>query len=330
MHLVLQKLGGVKKDYKRFDEAFYDNLASATRFLHLIVEPKGGRVPNIGANDGANLLVLGADDYRDFRPSLQLASSLFLNSKALQQGPWDVHLDLMAVTKTTVDNSEYMDKKSKTLSSGGYHYAQTCNIRAILKFPIYKFRPSQADFLHLDVWLGDINLLRDAGSYSYNAEETFWFQSIGSHNTIQFDNRDPMPRLGRFLFGNWVNCDYIKDIEEINGTISASAGYEDRYGARHHRDIIVGDSELICRDTISGIFDIATLSWRLANLDWSIETHEVIFGAYSIMIFVNGERAKPIIENTFESTYYLKKDIIPVLRLDLSKPCTIETIIRIQ
>ena len=36
-------------------------------------------------------------------------------------------------------------------------------------------RPSQADALHLDLWHRGVNLLRDAGTFSYNAEGAEWF-----------------------------------------------------------------------------------------------------------------------------------------------------------
>jgi hypothetical protein len=66
-----------------------------------------------------------------------------------------------------------------------------CAIRA------FRFRPSQADALHLDFWLAGSNVLRDAGSYSYNTEPE-WLNVFpghnASHNTVQFDDRDQMPR----------------------------------------------------------------------------------------------------------------------------------------
>ena len=34
--------------------------------------------------------------------------------------------------------------------------------------PIYKFRPSQADPMHLDLWIDGLNLLKDGGTLSYN------------------------------------------------------------------------------------------------------------------------------------------------------------------
>lgn len=44
---------------------------------------------------------------------------------------------------------------------------------AMLRYPRFRFRPSQADALHLDLWLEGRNLLRDAGTYSYNTESAW-------------------------------------------------------------------------------------------------------------------------------------------------------------
>ena len=41
---------------------------------------------------------------------------------------------------------------------------------AMLRYPRFRYRPGHADALHLDLWLGDRNILRDGGTYSYNAE----------------------------------------------------------------------------------------------------------------------------------------------------------------
>ena len=66
----------------------------------------------------------------------------------------------------------------------------------------FRFRPSQADAMHVDLWVKDQNLLSDAGTYSYNTDARWlkYFPGTQSHNTVQFDDRDQMPRLGRFLF----------------------------------------------------------------------------------------------------------------------------------
>jgi hypothetical protein len=52
-------------------------MQAATRWLYVMTRPENGDAPNLGANDGARLLQLTDTDYRDFRPSVQLAAALF-------------------------------------------------------------------------------------------------------------------------------------------------------------------------------------------------------------------------------------------------------------
>ena len=80
------------------------------------------------------------------------------------------------------------------------------DVFACLKYPSFNFRPSQNDILHLDFWINGKNIFRDAGSYSYNEIPKFMqnFGSIQSHNTIQFDNKEPMEQISRFLYYNWI------------------------------------------------------------------------------------------------------------------------------
>ena len=86
--------------------------------MHLLVEPTTGKVPNIEANNGTNLLILGSDDYRDFRPS-QLACYSF--SILGIPEPMGCTFRSYEIKNTEVVNTKYVDKKSKTFSSGGYH-----------------------------------------------------------------------------------------------------------------------------------------------------------------------------------------------------------------
>ena len=56
---------------------------------------------------------------------------------------------------------------------------------------------------HVDLWAGEKNLLADAGTFSYNSypDMAWYFSGTVSHNTIELDGRNQMPKLGRFFFG---------------------------------------------------------------------------------------------------------------------------------
>ena len=56
-------------------------------------------------------------------------------------------------------------------------------------------------------------------SYACNSNELDAFSGTQGHSTIQFDNRNQMPRLSRFLFGSWLKPSNIK-FNIVSGIIS--------------------------------------------------------------------------------------------------------------
>jgi hypothetical protein len=299
-----------------FSAQLRERLAAATNWLWTITDTETGDAPNIGANDGARLLQLTGTDYRDFRPSVQLAVALFRGADAFGPGPWNRPLDWLGVEEGQTGSTS----SSQSLDKGGYHLLRNKSNLAVLRYPRFRFRPSQADALHIDLWHNGVNLLRDAGTYSYNAEGAEWFSSTAAHNTIEFDGRDQMPRLGRFLFGDWLKAATVEPVLDDGVKASAAAAYTDARGARHHRAITLNAVSLICRDTISGKFEAACLRWRLAPGEWHIEGDIVRNGNYSIAIEFDGMPIPPTLGTTVESRYYLQKTEIPEISFKVNRP----------
>lgn len=291
-------------------------LAAATDWLWTMTDAETGDAPNIGANDGARLLQLTGTDYRDFRPSIQLAAALFRGPDAFGPGPWVTPLRWLGVS----EGKHIVAPSSQSFDQGGYHVLRKTSTMAVLRYPRFRFRPSQADALHVDLWHNGINLLRDAGTYSYNAEGAGWFSGSAAHNTIEFDSRDQMPRLGRFLFGDWLKAEAVEPVRDDSVSASAAAAYTDARGARHHRAITLSAGALICRDTISGKFEDACLRWRLAPGEWHVEGDIVRNGPYSIAIAIDGVPISPALSTTVESRYYQQKTEIPEISVKVSRP----------
>ena len=95
------------------------------------------------------------------------------------------------------------------------------NAIAMLRYPRFKFRPSQADALHVDLWVDGENLLRDARAYSYNPDPQ-WLAvmgvpcitvcdtterpetvTIGTNELIGTDPARLGPSLGNLFEGQW-------------------------------------------------------------------------------------------------------------------------------
>lgn len=304
-----------------FSNRLRGRLVAATDWLRTMTDPETGDAPNIGANDGARLLQLTGTDYRDFRPSVQLAAALFQDEDAFGPGPWSAPLRWLGVQ----DGQRATQLRSVSFDDGGYHVLRTGRAMAVLRYPRFRYRPSQADALHLELWHAGRNLLRDAGTYSYNAEGAEWFAGTAAHNTIEFDGRDQMPRLGRFLFGDWLKAEAVEPVLNDSVKVCAAAAYTDARGARHRREITLVANALICRDTVSGNFEEARLRWRLAPGDWRVEETVVLNGNYAITVEIDGVPIPPTLSTTLESRYYRQKAEIPELSVKVTRPASVVT-----
>ncbi|MGJ8590115.1 MAG: alginate lyase family protein [Yoonia sp.] len=296
-------------------------LRAATDWLWAMTDTETGDAPNIGANDGARLLQLADCDYRDFRPSVQLAAALFCDADPFGSGPWNRPLRWLSVAK----GKPHPAPRSQSFDYGGYHVLRFGSTMAVLRYPRFRFRPGQADALHLDLWHNGINLLRDGGTFSYNAEGAEWFSGTAAHNTVTFDGRDQMPRLGRFLFGDWLKTEAVELVLDDGIATSAGAAYTDARGARHHRTITLSAGSLICRDMISGNFEEACLRWRVAPGDWQLDNTVLSSEHCTILIEIDGKPIRPTLGTTEESRYYLHKADIPVVSVNIDHAATLVT-----
>jgi hypothetical protein len=296
------------------------------------VRPTNGDGPNVvGANDGVRLLELMDTACRDHRPSAQLAMVLFAGLRAYAQGgPWDDTLKWLNVPMPEAQASQL---GSHQVDDGGFAVLRRDVAMAMLRYPRFSFRPSHADALHLDLWLGGHNLLCDAGCYSYNTEPKWqnYFAGTASHNTIHFDDRDQMPRLGRFLFGDWLKTTTIERLSEEAHTVRFAAGYKDRQGARHFRRLHLTESHLQIEDNVSGFSRKAVLRWRLPPGKWKLEaltesvqlTSDDGFARLKIRSDVTIVRCE-LVEG-WESRHYLVKTPLPVLEIEIEEPGILTT-----
>ena len=320
-----------KINSKEFSEKFYEKISLATRWIYNIIDPISGDGPNVGANDGARIIPLSNCDYRDFRPTVQLAMALFNNKRAYLSGDWDNQLIWLNIKTPMVAASPPSSLDAK---EGGFTILRKCNSMAILRYPCFKFRPSQNDALHLDFWLKNKNYLRDGGTYSYNTDEDImaYFGSPRAHNTVQFDDRDQMARISRFLYGEWLKTNWKVELQVNNDKVSFGAGYKDVFGAFHKRSINLFDNKLEVRDEIGGFENKAILRWRLLPVNWKIEsnTHNIqVFSEHTNDLKINVECSNIIEKSTliegYDSRYYLSKSLIPVLEIEVKKQCNFIT-----
>lgn len=309
----------------RFSSVFYQRAQAATDWLFHLIDPDTGDGPNLGANDGARLLPLTDTDYRDYRPTIQLAMVLFAKQRAYQQdGLFNLPVQWLGLD---LPEATALPAGTKLFDDGGFAVLRNGQAMAMLRYPRFRFRPVQADALHVDLWRDGINLLRDAGSYSYNTSPKLqnYFPGTSSHNTIEFDGRDQMPRISRFLFGAWLKTHALQPITESADGQTVGASYVDVKTASHKRELTLTNSALQVQDIVSGFSEKAILRWRLAPGDWRVEGQSITNGEHRLSITSDISIARFELIQGWESRYYLQKTITPVLEVEVHQPGIINT-----
>ncbi len=305
-----------------FSEVFHTRVRAGTRWLYDLTDPETGDGPNVGSNDGARLFVLTDTDYRDFRPSVQLAMKLFADQVPYPEGEHDRQLISLGLAP---EPRRPLERSSRVMADGGFVLMtpkpgeSAPSSWACVRFPSFAFRPAHADALHVDLWVDGVNLLRDSGSYSYNPAPDVApdLRATAAHNTIEFDGRDQMPRLGRFLFGDWLKPSHVGELVGEGESLSWSGAYEDSDGCHHRRSVTVDGSTWRIRDEIEGQKEKAVLRWRLAPGDWRLDGMTLHGTHARISIEPDASPARVALVEGKESRYYLELAPIPVLEVRL-------------
>lgn len=256
----------------RVAEVFQDPLpktvvkmfAAAARLLAGIC--REGRVPNYGANDGANILPLHGCEYDDFRPVIAAVLRAAGEPSPFPAGAWDELSEWFGLTP-----GPEAEAKPATSEEGGYFNVQSGPWLASIRCHSYQDRPSHADMLHVDVWHGNLNLLRDGGTYSYNDPDGIgdFLKSTAAHNAITVDGRDQMVKGTRFLWLDWTESKCLKHTP--TGFIGEHYGYRTQEGVIHRREVNTDDAEVMIVDELYAV-DKHTyrMNFRLGGSDWKM------------------------------------------------------------
>ena len=307
----------------KFSDAFYDRARLATRWLYNFVDSDSGDVANIGAHDGSALFPLCSVGHRDCRPTVQLAGALFLHKRCIaEDGPWNETLAWLEVETPSVTEQA---KQSQVYPEGGFTLlrAPGATSYVVARFPSSRFRPGQADALHVDLWSGGTNVLRDGGTFSYASDEwgVDYFSGTQSHNTCQFDGRDQMPRLSRFLYGAWLKTQALC-FESEGDRVRWSAAYTDYRGCWHERTISWNAESWVIVDEFSGHRNNAVLRWRLCpDVAWSKLDRGIESALASLSYSSESEFKRIELCSGWESRFYMRRTPLPVLEIELGPGC---------
>jgi hypothetical protein len=138
-----------------------------------------------------------------------------------------------------------------------------------------------------------------------------------------------MPRLSRFLFGDWLDC---AKLQVDAGNRSVTAAYRDAWGAGHCRQVTLGVNRLVVTDTIDGSFSSAILRWRFASPLSRVLCHAQDCHDSAVRIQVSSTasvlRARCI--EGWQSSYYGQKSPIAVFELEVGTAATLTSVITWQ
>lgn len=235
-----------------------ERLVAATRWLQALIDPQTGQVPNLGANDGADIMPVVESAYADFRPVLHAACAAF----GVREGELPRAADMPRL--------------------------ENASSHAFLRVARFIDRPSHADQLHLDLWWGSENILLDAGTFSYNAHLP-WTNALSTtrvHNTLTVNSQDQMTPVSRFLWLNWAQAEVLDTITNESGQLVGITAQHDGYrriGYIHRRSVttfdvgywVIDDRLLPVGRSRKQKPGTMCLHWLLPDLPWSVHDHTI-------------------------------------------------------
>lgn len=287
-------------------ETFSERMDAAAHWLSRMVDVSTGDVPNIGANDGAHIARLCAAAYRDYRPSVARAEMLFVRRcDSVEQSASAVGLAWLGMPHPVPARHA---PSSAVCAGGGFAVLRNAHGFAVVRFPRYRFRPSQEDALHVDFWWNGQNLLRDCGTYSYTAtaDELHQFSGVGGHNVIQVDGRPQMPRFGRFLLGRWWPDATVSEIITTSGLQQFIVSASDCNGQQFRRCIQLSDTGLCVLDEVHGVTAEAVWRWHLPSAPWTVDHGSASWKGTQLWWQVDGDVIATLSASD-ESRYYAQK-----------------------
>ncbi len=275
-------------------EAVRLRMKAGLEWLFSLVEASTGEAPNLGSNDGANILRLATCAFSDHRPALQGLAALLEEPLPYPPGPWDE--PVLWLTGRDPATLPRRDSPRQDLSAPGRGHHLRLYEEGSLYFRCasYRERPSQSDPLHVDLTWRGLNVLCDAGTYRYNAPPP-WKNSLaftGAHNTVTLGGRTSMPRLGPFLWLDWDRAEPVSAPQP--GWLAGERRMTRTSPMRHRRTLFpLGPGHWVILDDVwSPRFQPFRLHWLLPDLPRVGEERGVTLqtprGAFQLLVLGPG------------------------------------------
>ena len=306
VQLFTWALNVTSKNNVSLNNDLLNRVSKCLNFLHQLQDQKTGQLPNYGANDGALFFSLNSCEYRDYRPQLN-ALGFFASKRSLYyEGDWNE--DLFWIYGASDITHESVERRSSSFDETGYYSLRSENSFSFIRCGNHKDRPSQADNLHLDIWVDGVNILRDAGSFKYNStpEDVKYFMGTGSHNTVQLGDYDQMQKGGRFIWYNWSSAEFANISEdeeclifegEINSYKHLKSGIKHRRVVKQHKKKLLWEIEDSIFNNSLETHQIWNIHPQFDSLGYKIESVDKENNSY-----------EPIRRKEFYSSHYGVKE----------------------
>ncbi len=306
LHLCILAVQTGKKAGMALPESLANKLELATQWLFGMMDEISGGTPNLGHNDGSNILPLAPLDYQDYRPTLQSASLCFFNQPALDPGVWDVLGLWFGFSqddnhKPIISNAclhQFEIPLSRINNNNGWGM-----IRAVR----FQDRPAHADQLNVDLWWRGRNIALDAGTYRYTAPPP-WNNSLSDtavHNTIIINENNQMLKAGRFLWLDWAQAKITRKYPSYGEIIAEHDGYK-KDGVKYQRQLsMVDDSIWEIRDELTPYHPMSddfqiTLHWLLPDGVWHLDSSKLAIETDIFRLVLSIEIESGLYEKNFQ------------------------------
>jgi hypothetical protein len=350
LHLYLYAIRLADINHSPFSNSLQQSITNSINYLSHLIDPATGHMPVYGSNDGALVLPLNNCDFTDYRPLLQLGSVITTGAPMFEAGDWDEDVFWLCGEQALIPNPSPFGRREQESPSpfgrgargeGGTYILRNTNSHAILRCTDFTSRPSHADQLHMDLWIGSHNIAIDAGTYLYSGEG-IWRNGLArtsAHNTVTVDGADQMNLVSRFTWTNWAKGKVLKHTENF------WQGEHDGYKPVQHKRTVMaleGDRWLVIDNLDANEPHHYALHWLLndvpfdllkppsgANQEQNKNSLHMSYetGTYKIKTgLTNGEgkfsvlRADPNSTRGWRSRYYGHKEPAISLLLETTQP----------
>jgi hypothetical protein len=350
LHIYLYAMRLGELNNSPFSNSLYSSISASIDYLSQLIDPKTGKMPVYGSNDGALVLPLNNCDFTDYRPLLQLGSYITQKEFLFEPGAWDEDIFWLCGKQAFSRAERTLSERKRdeveveagrgeiTFSYGGTYTLRSINSKAIIRCTDFGARPSHADQLHVDLWLESQNVACDAGTYLYSGAGRRWRNGLAHtsvHNTVTVDNKDQMTMASRFTWTNWAKGKVLRNDEGIwqgehNGYIRLSDP------VNHKRTVLsLGEDRWLVVDHLTGTKPHHyVLHWLLNDFLFVQKENSVLLSLngmkYKVEVGMaegNGNfsivRADPNSTRGWRSRYYGHKEPAISVLLETDQPQTI-------